>query len=84
MDRLSEMTMPWFNHIRRHDRHQPDDGTPDDGGGERPRPFPTLSTFLGMAAVLFVLWLLASGLPRLFPKTEHPAPSNITDTGASK
>lgn len=76
--------MPWFNHIRRHDRHQPDDGTPDDGGGERPRPFPTLSTFLGMAAVLFVLWLLASGLPHLFPKTVHPAPSNITDTGASK
>ncbi|MGX5801867.1 hypothetical protein ACWGS9_11535 [Bradyrhizobium sp. Arg314] len=76
--------MPWFNNIRRHDRRQPGDGAPDDGGDEKPRPFPTLSTFLGMAAVLFVLWLLASGLPRLLPKTEHPAPSNITDTGASK
>ncbi|RRI07976.1 hypothetical protein EH240_00405 [Mesorhizobium tamadayense] len=76
--------MPWFNLIRWHDRHQPDDGRPDDGRDEKPRPFPTLSTFLGMAAVLFVLWLLASGLPHLFPKTEHPAPSNITDTGASK
>ncbi|WP_245429057.1 hypothetical protein [Mesorhizobium sp. WSM3860] len=78
------MTMPWFSNIRRHDRHQPGDGTPDDGGDEKPRPFPTLSTFLGMAAVLFVLWLLASGLPHLLPKTEHPAPSNITDTGALK
>ncbi|PBC04633.1 hypothetical protein CK220_08910 [Mesorhizobium sp. WSM3860] len=76
--------MPWFSNIRRHDRHQPGDGTPDDGGDEKPRPFPTLSTFLGMAAVLFVLWLLASGLPHLLPKTEHPAPSNITDTGALK
>ncbi|MDX8514296.1 hypothetical protein [Mesorhizobium captivum] len=84
MDRLSELTMPWFNRIRRNDRHQPGDGQPDDGRDERPRPFPTLSTFLGMAAVLLVLWLLASALPHLFPKTEHPAPSNITDTGASK
>jgi len=37
-----------------------------------------------MAAVLLVLWLLATGLPHLLPKTEHPAPSNITDTGAQK
>ncbi|WP_244620118.1 hypothetical protein [Mesorhizobium sp. NFR06] len=78
------MTMPRFNDIRRHDRHQPGGGTPDDEGDEKPRPFPTLSTFLGMAAVLLVLWLLASALPRLFPKTEHPAPSNLTDTGAQK
>lgn len=76
--------MPWFIDIRRDDRHQAGGGRPDDGRDETPRPFPTLSTFLGMAAVLFVLWLLATGLPRLFPKTEHPAPSNITDTGASK
>ena len=78
------MAMPWFNNIRWHDRRQSADGPPDDGGDEKPRPFPTLSTFLGMAAVLFVLWLLASALPHLFPKTKHPAPSNITDTGASK
>jgi len=78
------MAMPWFNNIRWHDRRQSGDRPPDDGGDEKPRPFPTLSTFLGMAAVLFVLWLLASALPHLFPKTEHPAPSNITDTGASK
>jgi len=75
--------MPWFNTIRRHDRH-PSGGGPPDDRNETPRPFPTLTTFLGMAAVLFVLWLLASGLPRLFPRTEQPAPSNITDTGASK
>jgi hypothetical protein len=78
------MTMPGFNHIRRDDRHQTGGGRPDDGRDEKPRPFPTLSTFLGMAAVLFVLWLLASGLPHLFPKTELPAPSNISDTGAQK
>lgn len=73
-----------LNDIRRNDHHQTGDGGPDNGRDERPRPFPTLSTFLGMAAVLFVLWLLAVGLPRLFPKTEQPAPSNITDTGAQK
>ena len=76
--------MPRFNDIRRNDRHQSDGAGPDNGRDEKPRPFPTLSTFLGMAAVLFVLWLLATGFPRLFPKTEHPAPSNITDTGAQK
>ncbi len=69
--------MPWFN-IRRDNRH-PNDPERED----KPRPFPTLSTFLGMAAVLLVLWLLASALPHLFPTTEHPAPSNI-DTGANK
>jgi hypothetical protein len=78
------MAMPWFNDIRQHDRHQSGDEPPNDGRGEKPRPFPTLSTFLGMAAVLFVLWLLATGLPHLLPKTEHPAPSNVTDTGAQK
>lgn len=77
MDSLSEM--PWFNNIRRGDRREP-----GQGGDEKPRPFPTLSTFLGMAAVLFVLWLLASGLPHLFLAAEHPAPSTTIDTGASK
>lgn len=76
--------MPRFNDIRRNDHRQTGDGTPDNGKDEKPRPFPTLSTFLGMAAVLLVLWLLATGLPHLLPKSEHPAPSNITDTGASK
>ncbi|AZO11514.1 MULTISPECIES: hypothetical protein [unclassified Mesorhizobium] len=76
--------MPWFNNIFRHDRHQPGNGRSDGGGDEKPRPFPTFSTFLGMAAVLLVLWLLASGLPHLLPKAEQPAPSNITDTGAVK
>ena len=79
MDRLSETAMPKFTNIRRGDRREP-----AEGGHEKPRPFPTLSTFLGMAAVLLVLWLLATGLPHLLPKTEHPAPSNITDTGAQK
>ncbi|WP_027165331.1 hypothetical protein [Mesorhizobium sp. WSM3224] len=76
--------MPRFNDIRRNDHHQTGDGAPDNGKDEKPRPFPTLSTFLGMAAVLFVLWLLATGLPHLFPKTEHPAPSTKIDTGAQK
>ena len=76
--------MPHLNDIRWNDSHRSGDGAPDDGRGEMPRPFPTLSTFLGMAAVLFVLWLLAVGLPHLFPKAEQPAPSNITDTGAQK
>ena len=71
--------MPWFNTIRR-GHQRPTDPERD----EKPRPFPTLSTFLGMAAVLFLLWLLAVGLPHLFPPTEHPAPSNISDTGAIK
>ncbi|CDX32445.1 conserved hypothetical protein [Mesorhizobium sp. SOD10] len=78
------MTMPRFNDIRRNGRHRTGDGAPDNGRNEKPRPFPTLSTFLGMAVVLFALWLLATGLPHLFPKTEHPAPSNITDTGVQK
>ena len=78
MDRLSETAMPKFTNIRRGDRRDP-----AEEGNEKPRPFPTLSTFLGMAAVLLVLWLLATGLPHLMPKTEHPAPSNI-DTGVSK
>ncbi|MBZ9884931.1 hypothetical protein LB535_21525 [Mesorhizobium sp. CA10] len=76
--------MPRFNDIRRNDRPPTGDGAPDDGRDEKPRPFPTLSTFLGMAAALFVLWLLATGLPHLLPKSEHPAPSNITDTGTQK
>lgn len=76
--------MPRFNDIRRNDRHQTGDGAPDNGRDEKPRPFPTLSTFLGMAAALFVLWLLAVGLPHLFPKAEHPAPSTKIDTGAQK
>ncbi|TPI17288.1 hypothetical protein FJW06_01715 [Mesorhizobium sp. B4-1-3] len=76
--------MPRFNDIRRDDHHQAGDGAPDDGRDEKPRPFPTLSTFLGMAAALLVLWLLAVGLPHLFPRTEHPGPSNIADTGAQK
>ncbi|MBN9553000.1 MAG: hypothetical protein J0H31_30140 [Alphaproteobacteria bacterium] len=76
--------MPRFNDIYRNDPHQPGDGAPDNGRDDKPRPFPTLSTFLGMAAVLLVLWLLATGLPHLFPKTEHPAPSDAIDTGAQK
>jgi hypothetical protein len=75
--------MPWFNTTRRGNR-QP--AEPEREG--KPRPFPTLSTFLGMATVLFVLWLLATGLshlfPTSFPTSERPAPSNTIDTGATK
>ncbi|MBZ9823174.1 hypothetical protein [Mesorhizobium sp. CA4] len=76
--------MPRFNDIGRNDRRPTGDGAPDNGKDKKPRPFPTLSTFLAMAAVLFALWLLATGLPHLFAQPEHPAPSNITDTGTQK
>ncbi|WP_245460893.1 MULTISPECIES: hypothetical protein [unclassified Mesorhizobium] len=56
----------------------------DHGKEEGPPPSPTLSTFLGLAAVMLVLWLLAYGPPHLFSASDHPVPSNNTEAGASK
>jgi hypothetical protein len=43
---------------------------------------PTISTFLGIAAVMIVIWLLVYGPP--FSASDHPVPSNNTEAGASK
>ncbi|TPM32965.1 hypothetical protein FJ958_09435 [Mesorhizobium sp. B2-3-5] len=73
--------MSMFNIRRPNGQHQPD------GEGERdgkPPPFPTASTFLGLAAVMIVLWLLAYGLPHLLQAPDRPVPHNNTEAGASK
>jgi hypothetical protein len=54
------------------------------GEEETPPPFPTLSTFLGIAAVMFVIWLLASGLPHLLSSSDRSATPNNIEAGASK
>ncbi|RUU78137.1 hypothetical protein [Mesorhizobium sp. M7A.F.Ca.MR.362.00.0.0] len=71
--------MSWFNAMRRKVGHRDDPGKE-----ERPPPFPTLSTFLGLAAVMLVLWLLAYGPPHFLSASDHPVPSNNTEAGASK
>ncbi len=79
--------MSRFNHMHRNARHGAGpgkEGKPPPGTEEAPRPFPTLSTFLGIAAVMLALWLLASGLPHLLSAPDRAAPSNNTDTGATK
>lgn len=55
----------------------------DDEIGSR-KPFPTASTLLGLAAIMIVLWLLASGLPHFFGTTDEPVSRSTFDTGASK
>jgi hypothetical protein len=47
----------------------------------QPKPFPSTATFLGLALVLIVLWLLAGGLPYLLG---WPEPSPSTEAGATK
>jgi hypothetical protein len=70
--------MSWFNNIRRNDWR----GASRRNEGHGP-PFPTLSTFLGIAAVMLALWLLASGLPRSLPPN-RAAPSITLEPGATK
>jgi hypothetical protein len=56
-------------------------------GGEpkkTPRPFPATSTFFAIAAVLFVVWLLASGLPRILGSSGEPVSRSNIEAGASK
>lgn len=71
--------MAWFNLTRRK-------GRPAAGneGEATPPPFPTVSTFLGIAAVMIVIWLLAYGPPHFFSASDRSAPSNNIGTGANK
>jgi len=71
--------MSWFNFTRRHraGHEKEKEGLPP--------PFPTLSTFLGIAAAMIALWLLAYGLPHLLSASDHhPVPSNNSEAGTSK
>ncbi len=69
--------MPWFSPMRRKAR------PPAGGEGEsRPPPFPSVSTFLGLAAVMIVIWLLVYGPP--FSASVSTVPSNNTEAGAPK
>ncbi|WP_246677503.1 hypothetical protein [Mesorhizobium sp. B2-3-12] len=79
MDRHSEADMSWFSNKRRNAGHRPD---PEKEG--LPPPFPTMSTFLGLAGAMIALWLLAYGLPHLFSASGHPVPHTNTEAGASK
>ena len=71
--------MGWFNIMRRKARPRA-----DNAGEATPPPFPTVSTFLGLAAVMIVIWLLAYGPPHLFSASDRSVPANISDTGATK
>ncbi|BCG85963.1 hypothetical protein MesoLj113c_20730 [Mesorhizobium sp. 113-3-9] len=69
--------MPWFSTMRRRTRR------PAGNEGEaKPPPFPTVSTFLGIAAVMIVIWLLVYGPP--FSASNRPVPPTNTEAGASK
>jgi len=69
--------MGWFNIMRRKARPRA-----DNAGEATPPPFPTVSTFLGLAAVMIVIWLLVYGPP--FSASDRPVPSNNSEAGASK
>ncbi|MCA0046990.1 hypothetical protein LB577_08470 [Mesorhizobium sp. B283B1A] len=69
--------MSWFNIMRR--KRRPRAGNE---GEPTPPPFPTISTFLGIAAVMIVIWLLVYGPP--FSASDRSVPANNIDTGANK
>ena len=69
--------MGWFNIMRRKARPRA-----DNEGEATPPPFPTVSTFLGLAAVMIVIWLLVYGPP--FSASDRPVPSNNSEAGTSK
>ncbi|PDQ19650.1 hypothetical protein CN311_18515 [Mesorhizobium sanjuanii] len=71
--------MSWLNIMRRKARPRA-----DNEGEATPPPFPTISTFLGIAIVMIVIWLLAYGPPHLFSASDRSAPSDNIDTGATK
>ena len=71
--------MSWFNTTRRKARPKA-----DNEGEATPPPFPSVSTFLGIAAVMIVIWLLSYGPPDLFSASDRSVPANISDTGATK
>jgi hypothetical protein len=68
--------MSWLETIRRKLKHRADQK------GATPPPFPTLSTFFGIAAVMILVWLLASALPHLISANDRSV--NNIDTGATK
>jgi len=71
--------MSWFKNTRRNVERR------TDKEGERiPPPFPTVSTFLGIAAAMIVIWLLVYGPPRLPSASDRSVPANSSDTGATK
>ncbi|CAH2399035.1 hypothetical protein [Mesorhizobium escarrei] len=76
--------MSWLETIRRKIRHRADQEGATTPPFPTPPPFPTLSTFFGIAAVMILIWLLASGLPHLLSAYDRSAPSNNIDTGATK
>jgi len=49
--------------------------------GPPQRPFPNAATFLGIAAALIVVWLMAGGLNEI---TGWPEPSHTIEAGASR
>ncbi|AZO51012.1 MAG: hypothetical protein EOS58_03610 [Mesorhizobium sp.] len=71
--------MSWFHIMRR--KAQP---RAENEGEATPPPFPTISTFLGLAVVMIVIWLLVYGPPHFFSAPDHSVPSNTIDTGASR
>ena len=77
MGKHSDTVMSWFNIMRRKARPRADNE------GEA-TPFPTLSTFFGIAAVMIVIWLLAYGPPHLPSASDRSVPANNIDTGATK
>lgn len=71
--------MSRFNIMRRNvERRTDKEGEPI------PPPFPTISTFLGIAAVMIVIWLLVYGPPRFPSASDRSVPANNIDTGANK
>jgi hypothetical protein len=77
MVKPSEPIMPWFSTMRR--RARPPAGNE---GNAKPPPFPGVSTFLGIAVVMIVIWLLVYGPP--FSASVRTVPPNNTEAGASK
>ena len=71
--------MSWFNNMRRNVERRT-----DREGETIPPPFPTVSTFLGIAAVMIVLWLLAYGPPHLPVGIRSIGACQHFDTGANK
>ncbi|TGQ71093.1 MAG: hypothetical protein E5V49_12450 [Mesorhizobium sp.] len=69
--------MPWVNAMLR--KASPPAGKE---GEAKPPPFPSVSTFFGIAAVMIVIWLLVYGPP--FSASDRPAPPNNSEAGASK
>ena len=53
-------------------------------GPDRERPFPTASLFLGIAAALIALWLLATGLSQLLEISGQPASHTNIEAGPAK